>query len=593
MQATSNTPALFEVINQFKKIKVDDYQRTYAWTREEIDELFEDLNEAAQSGDYHFFGSLIFQSHDNSEATVVDGQQRLTTIFILIAALRDEMIRIGKDTLPPGQENGLPIRVIDKAWAALYSNLNDATPRFESNRFLKGILLDSVYPQPSQQAKIADRDSSVTLNFRKAIKTVRKLVSDDLAKRSNDDLKLSRINDLLDTIRERFLVLRVVTASLSESLEIFLTMNNRGLPLGPSDLVRGEIMRHLSEGESEKSQSVIHRKIFEEWKDIAENVKDAEAFLRHYLVATGSTKVQKRRVFEVVQDRIKGADSALRKDMAQTFWDGLMKASELYRSTISPKMGGNTQYFLEMMHGLMKSHRILFLTILDPDFELSSSQVEEVARLTYALTFRWNMAGMNAQKLEDLFQKWGQSFRQTKNYLELKTKIRDEASDISFDVEKYLAEEGDSDFIGKAILHGINRALTPGANSVPLNKDLHLEHIAPQTSTDHWRNALFFGNADSFENYEKTIQAIGNLTLLDERLNMQAKQLPFSEKKPKYNKSVMKISRDLTDCHSWTIEEIDHRTTWVAEMFELVVAVEPSQGTVVPFAEWLKSRPSN
>jgi uncharacterized protein with ParB-like and HNH nuclease domain len=76
MESNVNTPKLSDVIRQFYEIRVDDYQRTYAWRNEQIDELFDDLKETASSSDNHFFGTLIFETKDNQKAPVVDGQQR-------------------------------------------------------------------------------------------------------------------------------------------------------------------------------------------------------------------------------------------------------------------------------------------------------------------------------------------------------------------------------------------------------------------------------------------------------------------------------------------------------------------------------------
>lgn len=591
MEATGNTPSLFDVVKQFDVIKVDDYQRTYAWTKDEVGELFDDLKDCVSSGENHFFGTLIFQSSNNSMATIVDGQQRLTTVFILVAALRDEIDKLGAgmDTLPKTAERRFPIRVIDKAWEFLYSDLEEGKQRFESNRFLAPIMKRSVYePQPNQ-ARIAKQDTPITLAFRKAVNEVRDLVRSDLEKHHSPEERLSRINDFLDAIRNKFLVLRVITNSLSESLEIFLTLNNRGLPLGPSDLVRGQIMALLSHGESEKEQAAIHRRIFEEWKEISDNVKDAEVFLRHYLVAHSTGPVQKKRVFKHVNDRLDDQTADGRKLKAKAFWQELVDASEIYHQVISPTMGGNTQYYLEMLNGLLKSHRIFALTLFKSG--LSVIEREEILRLVYVLSFKWVMAGNNAQILENLFQSLGNALRESGSYADTRSRIIETIEGINLDVNRYLTEEGDSDFIGKAILHAINKRLAPGANPIALNSDLHLEHIAPQTETDGWISDVFNGHMDLAPEYPNVIGQIGNLTLLDFKLNMQAKQLPFAEKKAKYDKSTMKITRDLLSVSSWDQAQIEARTEWVAYAFDILFSADKNDEPVETFGAWLRGRP--
>jgi hypothetical protein len=151
MESSHNTPSLFDVIKQFEKLKVDDYQRTYAWSRDEIYEFFSDLKACVSAEDYHFFGTLIFQVDPQGVAKVVDGQQRLTTVFIFMSALRDAILNLGLDTLPKTPARKLPIPVLNKTWEFLYLDYDPEKIRFESNRFLSGIFATSIYPERSER----------------------------------------------------------------------------------------------------------------------------------------------------------------------------------------------------------------------------------------------------------------------------------------------------------------------------------------------------------------------------------------------------------------------------------------------------------
>jgi hypothetical protein len=580
----SKTPNLLEIIQQWQKISVDDYQRTYAWSKDEIEELFEDLRDTAKSGSRHFFGTLIWQSKDGRVATLVDGQQRMTTVFLIVAALRDELIKLGKDTIEPAVPGELPTYVLQKAWQFLVPGTDTADHRFVSNRFLRKTLAESVMVVPEKQVKLKDKDTQITLAFRKAVKAVRALVNEDLSGFELTDQKVQRINLLLDTIQKKFEVLSVVTHNLSDSLEIFLTLNNRGVPLGPSDLVRGDIMGALGNEGSDAEIAKIHRQVFEEWRDISDNVVEPEVFLRHYLVSTGTEKVQKKKVFDTVSKRIRGTDSADKRAKAQAFWDDLISASEIYHNVITPKMGGTCQYHLQMLNGLLKSHRIFAMTLLKE--RISPADRDETVRLLYILCFRWVMSGGNAQKLEDFFQKLSTDLREGASIDQIQESLSAKAV-IDFDVKGYLQEEGDSGFVGKAILHSINAALAPGANEVALNSSLHLEHIAPQTETDTWVHDLFEGDSSKADQYGGMISEIGNLTLLDFKLNMKAKQQAFESKKEKYKISTMFITDDLENIDRWTYKEIQARTQWVTDMFELIFNVEPADGDILSFSEWM------
>ena len=587
MDANSSTPSLLDVIKPYREIRVDDYQRTYAWQNDQIDELFDDLKETVESGEKHFFGTLIFESKDGQHATIVDGQQRLTTMFTLVAALRDQIESLSEKQIAPEKPGQLPIYVSQKAWSFLVPGQDMNEHRFKSNRFLAEIFAKGVMPNPTQQEAINDRASTVSLAFRKGIKRIRSLVAIDIAKFPDDLSKLQRINSLLDALMNDFLVLKVSTGNVSESLDIFLTLNNRGLPLGASDLVRGIIMSYLSQNEGAKEQSKIHRRVFDEWKTISDLVKEPEAFLRHYLVSTSKEKVQKKRVFDAVQKRVKSDDISLRKLKAEEFWGQLSQAAETYNKIIDPKMGGDLQFYLEMLEGLTRSHRVLLLTVLT----LIDDQIplrDEIARLTMVLSYRWVMDGGNAQMLENFFQEQSAALHDGFSPSTVIEALKQKAG-VDLDVAAYLREEGDSSFVSRALLYAVNKRLAPDANHIKLDKNIHLEHIAPQTEIDHWTKALFGELEGSSDEYDQWTSEIGNLTLLDFKINLKVQQKPFGEKKLKYDESVMMVSRELKQIDSWGTAEIAARTSWLAECFGIIWAIEKSKAGIDSFPVWYQS----
>ena len=99
MEKSAQTPTLLEVVSSYNHLRVEDYQRTYAWQKEQIDEFLLDLNECATVTDSHFLGTLILQESEERTATVVDGQQRLTTVFITVAAIRDQLRKFSTSTI--------------------------------------------------------------------------------------------------------------------------------------------------------------------------------------------------------------------------------------------------------------------------------------------------------------------------------------------------------------------------------------------------------------------------------------------------------------------------------------------------------------
>lgn len=584
MEANANTPSLLSVMGEYSKLVVDDYQRTYAWEAEQLDEFFEDLIECAQTGDSHFFGTLILQSNKAKEASVVDGQQRLTTSYITVAAIRDAALSLPSDWIE--KEDELSIRVSDEAWKFLIPGTKKKEARFTSNKFLRDILMNSVLAVSPDQKAIPDKDIQLTLRFRKAIKYIRGLIREDLEKIETFDEKRDRLYSLLEALTKRFLVLRVTTSTLDESLEIFLTLNNRGLPLGPSDLVRGEITSTLSSGMEPAAQQKLHGTIFDEWRAIAEAVEEPEVFLRHYLVATGDSKVTKKKVVETVSKSIKTANGEKSKALAEEFWANLKVGAQSYSQIINASHDTEMGYYIHILESFARSHRIFSLGLFNTN--VSDSEKLEMVRLLNVLCIRYTMASQNAQKLEDYFQSLCKDFRKGAPASEVISKLKEKIDEIPLDVVKYFEIAGENIGMSRAIVHGLSRKLAPGAVKLPLNKGIHLEHIAPQTETTEWLEDLFAGNAALYEDYDKYVKQAGNLTILDPTINVGIGQDSFSEKKKEYKKSVFFITNNLCELDAWRQEHIEARTKWIAECFNMIWATEKPSAAVKDFVSWFK-----
>jgi len=589
MEISPFTPSLGSVVLGYPKISVDDYQRTYQWERAQLDEFFIDLVETADRGDNHFFGTLILQESPDGVVSVVDGQQRLTTVFILVSALRDHVYNLGAEHIIQNDNpNQMPVDVRAEIWKFLFWNDNFGKHRFESNRFLRELMAQRVIAEPNGREALPQRDRQVTLEFRKAVRILGDKLQKELDKSPSNDDKLKRIYDLYKVIRDQLIVLRVQTRTIDESLEIFLTLNNRGLPLGPSDLVRGEIIRARSYGLSPREQAALHEDVFNEWESLTENVKDPDVFLRHYLVATGTDAIQKKKVVSTVIARLANADAEIRKDLARDFWEDLLNAGEVYGNLINPISGTETDYRLMQLEGLLKSYRILLLTAFRKITDASLR--DEIARVTVVLSYRWVIAGMNAQDLEKFFQQQSTYLREGGSGNDVIVAVKAKATEPAGDLTKFLISDGDTSFVTRAILHAIDRNVRHGAIQIPLNGKLHLEHIAPKAGKDDWKIDLFVGDTDKFDLYDTVISEAGNLTLLDQNLNIQAQRKSFALKKQDHyiHATLTAITQDLCTLPDWTQDVVRERTKWLVDMFERLWAIENANAQAIKFSHWLE-----
>ncbi len=592
MGTLAGTEKLGSVVESFDTLEVEDYQRVYVWDESNIFSLYQDLTATISSPSDHFFGTLILETDGENakSAKVVDGQQRLTTITLFVAALRDQ-IDPKKSSLPnDGTKFGVDVLAEARLFLTFGRDMNNH--RLQVNRLLRKIMSKCVLPEGDEKKKLpwgnqqaVDKPTNLNLPFRKAVKYINTLVEKDLAPFAGDpDARLARIYLLLSTIKDRFRVLKVATGSIDESLEIFLTLNSRGAELQASDLARGEILKRLTHGMPDDDKIRVHQENLEEWSAIGEQVQDHETFLRHYLVSTGDVAVNKKMMLKEVTSRIdeEGDEKKSVSERARDFWRALSKAAVTYSEILNPSIKQG-QRDLEMMNELLTSHRVLLLNIFNqPE---CANDMGKILKLTATLSFRWTLLGENAQDLETLFRKIGRSFVKTRNVEKILTQLQEAIDGLSDISPKKWEKDRDSGNHARALLYMIYVQLSGDALPHDL-KDLHLEHIGPQTATKLWKQELFGDENTDDDDYQSLISSAGNLTLLDPKINIKIKNIPFAQKIEKYKDSKINLTMDIVDFTSWDKAIVDDRAKWLGEMFEVIWPKGTPKREVVSFAEW-------
>jgi uncharacterized protein with ParB-like and HNH nuclease domain len=595
MGALAGTEKLGSIVQSFDLLSVEDYQRVYVWEESNIDDLFQDIWTTVGSPSDHFFGTLILEIDGDTgrKAKVVDGQQRLTTTMLIVAALRDEIILNGMSKLPDSGSSYGP-DVLTEARQFLTWGNNSNNQRFHPNRLLRKVMTKCVLPEPGNQKQIpwgrqkdVDQPTNINLAFRKAIKHIRTSIKTDLTKYPEPEARLRRIYEILSTITQRFRVLKVTTTSVDESLEIFLTLNSRGSELQASDLARGEILKRLTDGLEDDEKIQIHEDNLLEWSSMGEQVQDLETFLRHYLVSTCDYPVTKKMILAEVTKRIdtikEDEPHKSLNERAQDFWDSLNIAAIKYSEILNPNLA-HGQLDLEMLNVLQVSHRVLFLNLFGTQaFEI---KMAEVIKLTATLSFRWTLLGENAQDLETLFRKLGRAYVASNNIDTLLTQLQKEIEGLSPISASKWSRGRDKGDHARLLLYMIYVDQAGDGNTFDL-KTLHLEHVAPQTATTQWKRDLSSsGEVDESDAYQDMISAAGNLTLLDPKINIKIKNIPFDEKKKKYSASKINLTEDIRDLTHWDIDVIKDRSQWLSEMFEVVWPIEDLGKKIVSYAEW-------
>jgi len=604
---------------------VPDFQRNYAWEAKQVNEFWNDLEFVTRSREEHFVGSVILLSEDGvSDLQVIDGQQRLTTIFMLISLIRDLMLEEETQNLQT------PVNTFDVSHepiSMLFSELASAQPRFEGNAQIKQDFLDCVIRNPNDQKrrKFKKKDKSETRRLRKAYLFLEKTVRDYVVRNAGTDTqnRLRVLHDLFQTILKDLKIMSISSSNRKEAVTIYMTLNNRGLGLSPSDLVKSLLIRFVSK--NNKGEGFLDsREVLKKWSEIVDNVGDdsLDQFLRHYQLVygrrenagTGLLSIREKDIFSIFERDIQGEakNPVLNpSERAYNVLEDLIKKSQTYSRFLRFEYADpddiQKKFDLSFrgLYSISDSYRIALLALFDEELNLSASELEEWVHFVESLAIRWIIVGGNAQVLENLFQSAAIEFLKLRSESEIAgNSLRKRFSDnlqSNENVSARLSEALDDSTLVRYIAFRLNEKLSGEMGVLKFEpKLIHVEHIAPDTMTDDWKSALSIIAVEPDEiaaEYDDLSEKLGNKTLLEYKINSAIQNKPYvikkdgitvgSKKIKGYRDSSIKLTQDLLSIDDWSREKIESRTKWFAEMFNIIWGYQTT-ARVEDYSTWSK-----
>lgn len=212
---------------------IPSYQRPYAWTPDQAGELFDDLISffQAEREESYFLGSIVLiKSEDNAYSQVIDGQQRLTTITILLAAMACAHDGQYEDELRPYIVE--PGKIMEGIVPKPRLSLRERDKEFFA-KYIQGLQVSTLIDiDPS----FLDNESQI--NIRNNAKNFAESVATDLP-------NAEKLREFVTFLLTRCYLVVVSTASQESAFRVFSVMNSRGLDLQPTDIIKADIIGKL------------------------------------------------------------------------------------------------------------------------------------------------------------------------------------------------------------------------------------------------------------------------------------------------------------------------------------------------------------
>lgn len=564
--------------------RVPPYQREYSWGKQQWDELFDDLLET-DTGAGHFLGTIICvnQTANSTEEAIlelIDGQQRMTTLSLLLAALYG-VLQADRERLNDDDRtdlNNLRRQLVLKD--PVRPRIRPQRQNFNSDDYLnvlKGASIDIEAPKVKNLGNRRIRKAFVHFTGR----------IEDYAEETGKSLAELAL-DLLGRVKRATLV-KLEVATHADAFVLFESLNNRGLPLTPIDLIKNNLL-----AEADRNPLLGAEKAFEQWNELLTDLGDdygvQERFFRHYYNAFKSYLPPVSNAPVATRSKLIRIYEALIAANLTEFLDGVLFAGAVYKRIVGNLDEEDERTNLDdalsalgRAQGAPSHILLLYLMRYREEMSLTKEHLREVTHLLSSFFVRRNLTGTP------------QTYRLPTIFMDISTHVSGLAADeVVTEVREHLRRESVSDNVFRERLGGpiyvensdvarfilvslAERAMTKETARDLWEKDGNhykwtIEHILPQGENlpQAWIDMLGGDKTFASETQQKYVHTLGNLTLTGYNSNLGNKS--FDEKKERRDangnfigfRNGLSLNDEVATADQWTQAEILERTERLA-----------------------------
>lgn len=525
-----------------KNLKVPIHQRPYSWQIEHIEDLLNDIKNNFNEDEY-FLGTIVLTAGDNNKNEIVDGQQRIISVSLIYASIRDLL------------QNQTDSDNIHTNYLSTYDiRTKEYFPKLElsqqDNEYYRNLIIN-------KQNNIEARRLSNTY-IKEAYHTIQNSIKKILENHNNDENVLIDWKDFID---EKLKVVVITVPTDVNAFTIFETLNDRGLALAQTDLIKNYLYSKAGNRIDEVQRA---------WIELVSKIETEDeslllTYIKHYWFVNYSfVRESKNELYKEIKNKINNSTQVT------TFVNNLKNDIDIYLAILNPNSSYWNDYdnlcrnYIETLNYFnLEQYRPLVFSILK---KFQPDEVKKSLKLIVSWLVRnLIVGGLGGGTLEKTYaEKAFAIFSEViKNASELRNSLNSVIpQDDTFKEQFRIATVSKAKY-GKyylAAIENYNRGKEHPELIVNLNPDsVNLEHILPENPENNYPNF-------TEEQHAAYYKRIGNLTLMKTKENNDFKNSKFSDKKKKYEESELWITNSLRQYDDWTIETINERQSSLAEL---------------------------
>lgn len=559
-------------------------QRNYSWKKSNLEELWEDLIKLiGQQDGYHYLGVISLISNNSSKVglsnyQIIDGQQRLTSMLLLVAALRDIYISMN-DT-----NKALEIQK-DYLLTKQTREVHDKLTVSELDHYTFSNLVNICIEKSSHKVSLKE-DHEIAFKTNKGRRVISKnahFVNADMVRAYNfmynsiysliknldNEEKMEKLLDLEEALGN--LDITLITSEDIESIfNFFNSLNNRGLKLNQMDIIRNKFLQIVSEKHNDqlKNASSI-------WDDLVIKLDqyDALKFFKYYYICTNYKILNKgelpHRYEQLFNDF--GDYTELSNEIRK-----MLKYANIFivlfgKSDIQP-MDNQYEINIKMINhiGQQACHSFLMDYLYNVEDEYRRVSITSCIE---KMMFRRYICNKSTKPLDGIFRSIMENANNSYYDEDIIKSIKENTPDDDEFYKNFLEREwSNSQDVCNYTLRKYEYGLCPNNNAyytiIKDRKSVHIEHIMPQDLTEAWRKYLLINQDEDLTegDYNKLVCSIGNLVLLEFDINTSIKRSLYSKKRNKYaDSNLMQVKKLVDENKEWKIKQIVDRSEYLAK----------------------------
>ena len=538
---------------------VPPFQRDYSWGEDEWDDLWQDIlglfeDDAEPS---HYMGYLVLQTADNKRHDIIDGQQRITTISVLILAglsYLNDLAEAGLDA----DKNRRRLKQLRSSYIGYVDPVSlVAKSKLELNRHNDGFYQTYLVPLE----KLPQRNLNASEHkLRKAFIWFKEKFKDRYKSQPDSGEQFAgMLESLVDKL---FFTVITVTDELN-AFKVFETLNARGVRLSATDLLKNYLFSIIADSQTHEHEL----KTLEDRWDRIVGVLGSESFPEFLRVFWNSRNklVRKADLFKTIRRRINSREQAFTLIRELDLSAGVYSALRDPGDTMWNSRESNSLKLLQMFH--VRQPFAMLMACYHRFFETDRSAFERILRMVAIASFRYNViCNLPTHEQERLYNDIAQAvsnetFKYDSNVMATLQFVypADDPFKTAFTEKTFRTPNSRNKKIVKYILFEIERQKS-GKEYESESALYTLEHILPENPGEPWSYI-------EESKQERLIYRIGNMTLLETKSNRDIGNCDYATKCNAYRNSTFQMTQALAENYdTWNEDKIEARQKQLAKI---------------------------